>query len=334
LVDHCLKDEAVLSPAVFEYKYPVVDQLRGDDDDGEKANHRSATYSLWRAIVETKHAWDGKVPFRVRVGTIGGTELIKYRAGDVPACDANQLSIEQSDNEFYLRIPSQMVHDYPLLREFIDFVTNTVVDELLQGAGVAAQKVDTVVVSGRGALWAGLRDRVWGKFPASCEKPDLTDGNQVKSAVVSGAIAWQILFDVQEECDESKPRLAILREDDQILVPEEDWDSEEIQENGIDLRATNTFSLVQVSHQHPDPRRDLNSLRCHFYIRLARYYRRTKWRMDPRLFVRREGKIVRVENARGDGFDFKALGLNSRLTSIPPWPIGGGGVLPPEELYY
>jgi hypothetical protein len=330
LVDQCLKDESVLNPAIFEYRYPVVGQLRGDDR--EKANRRLAAYRLWQAIRQTKHAWDGKEPFRVRVGAMGATELIFYKGGDVPAGDVDKPSIEQSGDEFYLRIPSQTVHDYPLLQEFIEFVTDTVVDELLQG--IAAKEVDTVVVSGRGALWSGLRDRVWGKFPDSCEKPDLTDGNHVKSAVVSGAIAWQSLTEVQEEGDEKEPRLAILREDDKILVPEEDWESEEIKENGIDLRATSTFSLVQVSHQHPDPRKDLNSLRCHFYIQLEQYRLKWKWGNDPRLFVRREGKTIRVENAQGEGYDFKALGLNSRFTSIPPWPIGGDGVLPPKELYY
>jgi hypothetical protein len=326
LVDQCLKDESVLNPAIFEYRYPVVGQLRGDDR--EKANRRFAAFRLWQAIRQTKHAWDGKEPFRVRVGAMGATELIYYKGGDVPANDVDKPSIEQSGDEFYLRIPSQTVHDYPLLQEFIEFVTDTVVDELLQG--IAAKEVDTVVVSGRGALWAGLRDRVWGKFPDSCEKPDLTDGNHVKSAVVSGAIAWQSLAEVQEEGDEKKPRLAILREDDQILVPEEDWESKE---NGIDLSSTSTFSLVQVSHQHPDPHKDLNSLRCHFYIQLEQYRRKWKWGDDPRLFVRREGKTIRVENAQGEGYDFKVLGLSSHLMSIPPWPIGGDGVLPPKELY-
>lgn len=331
LVDQCLKDESVLNPDLFEYKYPVVGHLSGDKK--EKENRRFVAHNLWPAIRQTKHAWDGKKSFRVRVGTLGATELIYYKGGDVPAVDVDKPSIERSENDFYLHIPSKTVHDYPLLREFIDFVTDTVVDELLQGADIAAQKVDTVVVSGRGALWSGLRDRVWGKFQDSCEKPDLTVDNQMKSAVVSGAIAWQILMQVEEEPYKKKPRLAILRDNDQILVPEEDWETEEIKENGIDLKSTTTFSLVQVSHQHPDPRKDLKTLRRHFYIRLGQYHRKWKWGNDSRLFVRREDKtIVRLENAQGDGFDFKALGSNSSFASIPPWPIGGGGVLPPDEL--
>jgi hypothetical protein len=288
---------------------------------------------LWYSIRQAKHSWDGNTPFRVRVGGLGGVELIDHLGGNVPVGDVDSPSIDQAGNDFNLHIPSKTVHDYPLLQEFIGFVTDSVVDELLQGAGVVAEDVDTVVVSGRGALWPGLRDRVWGKFPASCNKPDLVGANELKSAVVSGAIAWQSLTKDQDECDERKPRLAILGDEDYFLVPEEDWDSEEVRNNGIDLRSTSTFSLVQVSHQHPDPRHDFNSLRCHFYIRLEQYRRSWKWGGDPRLFVHRDGKFVRVENAKGDGFDFKALGLNSRLTSIPPWPVGGSGVLPFEELY-
>jgi hypothetical protein len=323
LVDQCLKD---LDPAIFEYRYPVVGQLKGDDK--EKFNRYIVASRLWYSIRQTKHAWDGKTPFRVRIRELGGNELINHKGGDVPAGDVDKPSIEQSDNEFYLRIPPNTVHDYPLLREFIGFVTDTVVDELLQGAGVAAQEVDTVVVSRRGALWPGLRDRVWGKFPNSCEKPELIKDNI--RAVVSGAIAWQNLQQLQPRESNIIPRLAILLEPDLILIPEVDWEK-----GPIDLSSSRTFSLVQVSHQHPDPRKDLNSLRCHFYIRLERYSREWKWGNDPRLFVRREGKtVVRMENAQGEGYDFKVLGLNSRFTSIPPWPIGGDGVLPPKELYY
>ncbi|RKZ72167.1 MAG: hypothetical protein DRR19_32215, partial [Candidatus Parabeggiatoa sp. nov. 1] len=298
LVDKLLKDEAVLNPARFEFRYPVVaKQLKSD----ESTEHSNAIHRFWKLLRETKHVWDGKEPFRVRVGG-AGAELIYYK-GDSASnsetvsdsvsdrsevidderriLDEEQVNeddpfildealvdhsseyrsevekpvIEPSGNNFDLSIPSATVHDYPPLQEFIEFVTDTVINELLQGVGISEQEIDTVVISGRGALWAGLRERVWDKFPDSCDKPDLTDGNQVKSAVVSGAIAWQELAQIQEQREPNiKPRLAILREGDQSLVPEEDWG-----QGPIDLRASSTFSLVQVSHRHPDSK-DFNSL--------------------------------------------------------------------------
>ena len=334
LVDQSLTD--VLDSAKFEYRYPLVArQLRGDES--EQTNHLIAVYRLWDQIRQTKQTWDGKQPFRLRVGAKGATELIFYQEDSASSDDSEyriedeKAVIEPSGNDFYLSIPSATVHDYPPLQEFIEFVTDTVVDELLQGVGIREPDVDTVVISGRGALWAGLRERVWEKFPASCDKPDLTEGDQVKSAVVSGAIAWQELAQIQQQREpEVKPRLAILREGDQTLVLEEDW-----QQGPIDLRASSTFSLVQVSHRHPDTRKDFYSLRCHFYIQLAQYQRQSKWNGDPRLFVRKEENngqtMVRLENAVGQGYDFNALGSSSPLSSVAPWPIGQ--VVLSENLY-
>jgi hypothetical protein len=347
LVDKCLRDESILDPAMFEYRYPVVDrQLRHDD----KENHRGAIYRLWQEIRESKHVWNGKEPFRVRVGG-AGAELIYYKGestsissetdsvepSEVEQADSENQSalekpvIEPSGNNFYLSIPSSMVHHDSLLEEFVEFVTDTVVDELLEGAKKTVQAVDTVVVSGRGALWAGLRERVWNKFPDSCEKPDLKKSGEVKSAVVSGAIAWQDLVQNQEQHDpETVPRLAILREQDKILVPEEDW------EMPIDLKASSTFSLVQISHSNPMPTSDLKSLHRYFYIQLAQLRREWKWADDPRLFVHRKARqgqqsIIRVENAQGDGYDFTGVG-SIGLLSVPPWPIGRV-VLSPDDLY-
>jgi hypothetical protein len=354
LVDKCLRDESILDPTMFEYRYPVVDrQLRHDD----KENHRAAIYRLWREIRETKHVWNGKEPFRVRVGG-AGAELIYYK-GESTSLNTETDSVESAEMEqvdsenpstlekpvleplgdnFYLSIPSSMVHHDSLLEEFVEFVTDTVVDELLEGASITVQAVDTVVVSGRGALWAGLRERVWNKFPDSCDKPDLKKGGssekcgEVKSAVVSGAIAWQDLIQNQEQHEpETVPRLAILREQDRILVPEEDW-----KKGAIDLKASRTFSLVQISHSNPMPTSDLKSLRRYFYIQLAQLRREWKWADDPRLFVHRKARqgqqpIIRVENAQGDGYDFTGVG-SIGLLSVPPWPIGRV-VLPPDDLY-
>ncbi|RKZ62994.1 MAG: hypothetical protein DRR08_04585 [Candidatus Parabeggiatoa sp. nov. 2] len=340
LIDGLLRDESVLNPEVFEYQYPVVDkQLKGDSN--EQLDHRQAVYKLWQNIREVKHSadWQEGKPFRVLVGSKGGTEVVRYKENaflpspeTAPEVSSESRSesqersevekpvLETDGDQIYLKIPAVTVHNYPPLQAFIEFVADTVVNELLGSAEIAAQQVNTVVVSGRGALWQGLRERVWNKFPERCEKPKL-DKEQVKNAVVSGAIAWQELSEINAIEPKIKPRLAILREQDNFLTPEEDWEKEP-----IDLRATSTFRLVQISHQNPDPKKDFNSLHRHFYILLDQIRRETMWKADPWLFVSKQEQqgqtVIKLQNKQGQGFDFATVGSVGTVSSTPPWPIG------------
>ncbi len=327
LVDHYLIDKTVLDPKIFQYVYPVVEQM--DYTPENKEELRLATSRLWHNIRYTKHHWDGQKPFCVKIGAPGTVELVNYLQGKIKKGNDTSTYIKD-DCKDSLCIPSKMVHEYPVLKEFVTFVTDTMIDELLEGAGVTSQDVNTVIISGRGALWPGLRERVWSKFPQTCDKPKLQKAHDLKSAVVSGAIAWQNLSQVQEEHDIKKTRLAILCENTHVLIPEEEWGKK----GGIDLRGDNTFCLVQVAHHNPNPKKDLTSLHSYFYIRLEQYYRHLKWKEHPYLFASRNGNIIRLENDQHDGFDFTDLGMSSHLTAIPAWPIGGNGVLPKQELYH
>jgi hypothetical protein len=354
LIDGLLRDESVLNPEVFEYQYPVVDkQLKGDSK--EQLDHRQAVYKLWQNIREVKHSadWQEGKPFRVLVGSKGANEVVRYKenaflpspetAPDVSSesrsesqerSEVEKPVLETDGDQIYLKIPATTVHNYAPLQAFIEFVADTVVNELLNGAKIAAEQVNTVVVSGRGALWQGLRERVWNKFPEHCEKPKL-DKEQVKNAVVSGAIAWQELSSINTIEPKIKPRLAILREQHHLLTPEEDWEK-----GPIDLRATSTFRLVQISHQNPKPEKDFNSLHRHFYIFLDQIRRETMWKADPWLFVKKEeqpGKteqqrktVIKLQNRQGQGFDFATVGSVGTVSSTPPWPIGNI-LLAPEQ---
>ena len=347
LIDKWLREESILEPARFEYQYPVVEkQLKGDSEK-ELDNHRLAVYRLWQNIREVKHSaeWKEDKLFRVLVGCRGTTDVVRYKENvffpeteesynselvvlednidsKVNNIDSKVNSekprLETDGDQIYLHIPAAQVHSD--LQEFITFATDTVVDELLQGAEIAAQNVNTVVVSGRGALWPGLRERVWEKFPEQCEKPQL-DKNQVKNAVVSGAIAWQTLSEVKLLEPKVTPRLAILREQDNILTTEDEWENEP-----IDLRSSDTFRLVLVSHRHPNLETDLQSLHRHFYIFLDQIRRDTMWKDDPWLYVRKEERhgqmVIKLNNSQGQGFDFTTVGSISQVSSLPPWPIG------------
>jgi hypothetical protein len=347
LIDGLLRNPSILNPEVFEYCYPVVDEegegLQGDEE--EQDEHCLAVYRLWQHIREVKHSteWQYGQSFRVLIGNQGeggGTDIIKYKEpfSTTELALENDLEDNESDEreelrfdgdipkleiegeQIYLNIPSEMVHNYPPLKEFIDFVTEMVIEELLQGAGIVAQEVNTIVVSGRGALWPRLREYVWDKFPNSADKPAL-DQNQAKNAVVSGAIAWQALSDVQVLEPKYLPRLAILCEQDNLLTPEEDWDK-----GPIDLRSTNTFRLVQISHRHPAPETDLKSLHRYFYVFLDQFSRDTMWNDDPWLFVKkaeRHGQIIiKLQNRKGQGYDFTSVGSVSQDYAKLPWPIG------------
>jgi hypothetical protein len=332
LIDGLLRDKSVLNPAMFEYQYPVVDkQLK--EDSHEQFEPRQAVYKLWQNIRKAKHDWQEGKPFRVLVGSIEGTEVVRLNSTP-PNQQTNSEGnidkpvLETEGDQIYLNIPAATVHNYPPLQEFIEFVTETVVNELLDGAGITAEQVNTMVVSGRGALWQGLRERVWDKFPEHCEKPKL-DKEQLKNAVVSGALAWQELSKINAIEPKIKPRLAILREQDNLLTLEEDWET-----GPIDLRATETFRLVQISHQNPKPEKDFNSLHRHFYIFLDQIRREMMWQDAPWLFVKKEEQqgqtVIKLLNEQGQGFYFATVGSLGTVSSTPPWPIGNI-LLAPEQ---
>ncbi len=351
LIHELLNDESVLDSNKFKYEYPLVaKQLHG-----EQTIHRRAAYNLWQNIREAKIGWDGKAIFCVMVGKRGRTDLIvSIQASQETDNEVEKSSpeddisdtekpflevVERDGGAINLYIPAAYVHKYPPLKKYIEFVTNDIIDILLKGAGVGIKDVNTVIVSGRGALWAkpskrgehdmGMRERVWNKFShlSDIDKPDLADGNEVKNAVVSGGIAWQQLIkEVRPAEPKVRPRLGILREQDQILTLEEDWEK-----GPIDLSSTDTFRLVQVSLENPNPRQDFKSLRRYFYSNLALMRRIWGWEDDPRLFVRKDGNDVRMENAQGQGFDFTAIGSVGAVSSVPPWPIGTILLNPDEE---
>lgn len=321
IIDHHLTQETVLHPKVCHYKYPIVQQT--DNTPADKLKHRIAMSRLWQEIRHTKHHWDGQIPFRIKIGAYKTIGLIDYR-GKTTKNNSELASIEASDLGYFLNIPANLVYNNPLVQKYMNFVTDTILNELLQGAGISTEEVNTVLISGRGALWPGLRERVWNKFPTSCHKPNLKVAHHLKNPFVSGGIAWKVLSQVQKEQERNKPSLAILCDNTKILVLEKDWGKK----GGINLSNDSTFSLVQIAHHHPNPKPDLQSLHGYFYIRIQQYYRHLKWTEHPYLFVNRKGNIIRLANDKNEGFDFTYLAMSNYCT------FGTNGMLPQQELYY
>lgn len=346
LAHDLLSDPKILDPKILDYCFPLVAARPAP---GRDAEHARAAHRFWLAVRAAKQggtsgrAWDGKEPLTITVGRPGqhhehsvvallGTaeaaEAAYERYARKGAADQPHLRLNDDDGDtrLELSIPAAVVHRAAAVDEFIRFVTEDVVDESLKGAGVAAEDVDTLIVSGRGALWPGLREKVRGRFPAGVETPTLDDDDGepvMKEAVVRGAIAMDGTADEDEPLPDLP--LAVVMSPGGDVVHEDDWGK-----GPIPFGDNTAFRLVQIAHRDPDPVRDMQSLRHHFYIDVAglSFRRKGHWKDDPFLVIasdRTPGKpmtirigavanpsayIVAAENQTGGG------------VVSPPWPIG------------
>jgi hypothetical protein len=202
---------------------------------------------------------------------------------------------------------------------------------LLYAANVVPESVDTIIVSGRGALWPGLRDQVQNRFPHTYKLRwdsdfGLDDSITMKDAVVRGAIARQeLLLNLDNVSFEAKwrPKLGVLINHDEDLVLEEDWGKP------IDLVKSPTFRIVQVNLKNPNPQEDLSSLRKHFYIDLVGqvFRREGVFARTGKLFVRkdeRDGKLaIYLENIDQQiSVPIFTETKVAEITTRPPWPVG------------
>ncbi|MFL6284974.1 MAG: Hsp70 family protein [Pyrinomonadaceae bacterium] len=326
LIDRLLRVLETESP--FKYQYRIVDKSY---DKKDEAVHRRAITWLWRMIREAKHKWDGNGPLTVTVGVKGGTGVVRPGGdqGELPtaAPPPDRAGVWSDGSPIYLSIPKEDIYSDKRMREFYDFVTNTVIDELLGSAGMPATDVNTVIVSGRGALWPGLRERVWGKFRGA-EHPDF-DRDAMKSAVVKGAIARHSLnidFEEAEHATSFRPRLGVLINHNQDIVTEEHWDEP------IDLTRSPQFRLVQVNLGNPDPSADMKSLRRHFYIDLDdQVYPRQANNVFIRRGEERNGRFsLYIEDEQGRSRSVFGEARSSQTVTDPPWPVGSL-LLNPDE---
>ncbi|HKQ06947.1 MAG TPA: hypothetical protein VJ464_17590 [Blastocatellia bacterium] len=341
LIDQLLRDPHVVNAQDFNYEFPVVtSQLTKNSSH----LHRSAIIHLWAWIREAKHSWsdgcrkalaeggrwDDCPPFNVQVGYKASREAVTYsgtRTDWQQPTDEAGLWIT-AEGHIYLSIPARLISEDERMSEFIDFVTDGVLDELLQAAGVADREVNTVLVSGRGVLYPGLRDRIWQRFSflpqESC--PDLFADDVMKQAVVLGAIARQDLSrDIMNGHNEAalEPRFGVLINHDQDLVLDKDWDEP------IDLSASRYFRVVQVNLISPDPRADMSSLRQHFYIDVDKpEYERDEYVDDDKLLYvskgSKDGKFViyvggKDPASRDPLFAYVQV---AKTVTEPPWPVG------------
>jgi hypothetical protein len=349
IIHDLLSDPQLVESKGFKYRRKVVG-LSLDKDD--PVDHRRAVILLWGWIRESKHRWSDACravldnggsladcpPLKVKVGSdpgvvgyASGGQIGVPRAGVDESKDEPTLYAEDS-RDIYLSIPARLIAGHERMTQFMNFVTGDVIEEVLGGAGVAAEEVDTVIVSGRGARFPKLRERVWSRFPNAAQ-PDLLEDDAMKSAVVRGAIARQDLslnFTEVSAAAALAPRLALLTKGND-LIPEKDWDKP------IDLTASPTFRLVQTNLKNPDPRKDMKSLRKHFYIDLTdRDLTRDNYLGDDKhLCIRKEVKDgeLAIYLCGADGGSPAPVfteGQIAKTVTNPPWPVGNE-LLHPQE---
>ena len=340
LIHRLLSDPTTVDANGFTYQFPIV--KRPPLDPKHPSEHRGAIIRSWRWMREGKHEWSrtcralldrgepvGNLPpLSLKVGIKGGLEIVTAKEKAIVNDDVLMHTPGLWIDDFgyiYLSIPAPLILDDERMTQFLDFVTTDVIDEALAGAELNAEDIHTVIVSGRGALFPDLRESIWRHFPHA-EHPDLMNDETMKTSVVLGAIARQDLskqFDKPGNEASLVPELGVLINYDDDLILERDWDKP------IDLTASPTFRLVQVSHKHPNPRVDMKSLRKHFYIDLTDrgFVRDDILGDDKHLYIQKEirnGELAIYLQGK-DGENRTPVFPEGQIANIvtrPPWPVG------------
>jgi hypothetical protein len=325
LIDGCLKERKLVETYDLSYRHPIVTSRENRESKLSEVEYRHKIIEFWRELRRGKHKWDGEGSLVVKVGETGKNWLLvsasPARLPEEPKAD--EVSLFKRDGYIYLAIPAVRVNKYPLLVNFLKFVTKDVIDEALKSAGVRASDINTVLVSGRGALWPGVREAIWDRFPRETYQPRYgTD--DMKEIVAHGAIAWQNLG--IEPVDEAQRRVKIgaLINDGSQLVLIGDGFTE------LDLESPD-FRIVQVELSDPQPLKDKGTLREHFYNDLGHEVDAKELGWEP-------GRKLEVKLERADdGLSIKFRGesnegdlpvISGRAVDIP-WPAGYDFLLRP-----
>lgn len=343
---------------IFEYRYPLVGNKLIEDETGQD-HHRETIFQLWEAIrwakqgggVHNQTAWDGKNLFQVKIGGQGDISTVMKIGKKALKEDKEVLAnisteagafIEIRDNgSFWLNIPAEQIHGYEPIQKFISFMSETILDELLIAADISEDglqlntleekqdAVNTLVISGRGALWPGLHQKVIKHFRELSAVPKLEDSQKAKNAVVQGAVAWQLLANsVQIQEPKCQSQLAILCVPGYRLISQSYWESSG---KPIDLIGVSYFQLMEVGIKNPQES-DLHSdsLRRHFYTLLDEIPVDPLWTDDRELTIELKNEddiagqtIVVLSNSLGEKREYRMAGSVGGVGSTErPWPIG------------
>lgn len=327
IVDELLSKPEVRGTSGLQYSRPVVSSVAAD-------RHQSnAARSLWNEIRQAKHQWVEGGRFEVTVGKRReGTGLVDWdgnRGGELPPSmplDESPLVVLR-DGKFVLSMPSAMILRHPRVVRLLEFLAREVPREALSSAGLSANDVNTLIVSGRGALWPGLVPRLLKELPKAV-LAQFMSSDAMKAAVVRGAIARQD-FDEHHPIDETRAvqgRLAVVygRAPGTTVLFEDQWDKP------INI-PFGSFRLVRIGIKNPDPKKDLNSdsLRRHFYVGVGRDEYLTK-QIGRVLTFKKEEESGDILITNEEGVQHR-VGPGDTVQHIhASWPVGHA-VLSPTE---
>lgn len=325
LIDECLNELKTVETYDFTYRYHIVTSREQTESKLNDREYREAILGLWDEIRRAKHQWDGEGVLEIKVGETSRPWLIVIARNKLPLREPkhDEVSLLERGGCIYLGIPAARVKNYPLLTEFLSFATNDVIDEALKSAGVSASDINTVLVSGRGALWAGLREDIWDRFPQSADKPKYSM-DDMKEIVAHGAIAWQNLN--IEPVDEAQRKVkigALINDGSQMVLIGDEF-------TGLDLE-TPDFRVVQVELNSPEPQKDLGTLRGYFYNDLGHEVdaKEIGWEPGQKIEVKleRAGANLSIK-FRGESSEGDLPIISGRAVDIP-WPAGYDFLLRP-----
>lgn len=325
LVDECLNDEKLVETYGLTLLYRIVSAREHTESKLNDQLYRAAILGLWDEIRRAKHKWDGAGLLEIKVGETSRPWLIVQASSErlLKEPKPDEVSVFTRYGYIYLAIPGAMVNNYPLLKEFLTFATNDVIDEALRSAGVRAEDIETVLVSGRGALWPGLRNDIWNRFPHSADKPEYSM-DEMKEIVAHGAIAWQNLNIEPVDEAQRKVKIGLLINDVNQLVLIGDEFTQ------VDLESPD-FRVVQVELNNPEPQKDFGTLRSYFYNDLGHEVDATEigWEPGQKLEVKIERSGVGLSvKFRSKGSEGDLPLLSGRAVDIP-WPAGYDFLLRP-----
>lgn len=340
LIHEFLSEPEIVAEQGYVYRLPIVCRVHEVED---LTQHRRGIIRLWKWIRDAKHEWSNKCrevlrqggspkeypAFKVQVGAFNQFQVV-MNVGGQPAHTAEPIDEPGlfTKENIYLSIPARLILADKRMTNFMNFVTDEVISELLEGANVKAGDVDTVIISGRGARYADLREKVSQRFPHA-NIPTLKD-EEMKSAVVLGAIARQSLRKRFEYKNKQVAQLAVLHNEGADLVFEKDW------RTPIDMTNSPTFRLVQVNLKNPNPREDKKSFRKYFYVDLTDQDLSSEEILgeDKFLNIDRDEKNGELNfivwGEHGHPQSFFGHGQSGKNVTTPPWPVGNV-LLDPEE---
>jgi hypothetical protein len=332
IIHELLSDEAVLGTGKLQYRYPLVAHEKQSDE------HAKASRAFWTNIRRAKQQWAEGKDFEVVVGELYGkgeeTDLISYDPDgeglpvpfEVSGWPGVVLRNFPDGQKFVLVIPPTQVLSHPRVVRLVEFVTREVIREALGVAGLRSAEIETLIVSGRGALWPGLRQRLEQELPKARVAAFATS-EMMKAAVARGAIARHdfVRESLMEADDQLRGRLAVVygHEAGTHAVFEDQWD------RPITIPVAK-FRIVAVGLSAPDPARDLgNGLRKHFYVGVGRHEYATRQFGGNILRFQRvgAGEIV-ITNQEGEQYP---IGRHTVRHAYAMWPIGHPLLSPDEE---